>query len=269
MKRKFCTLILAIAFLFVTAIPAFAGEFGADDVGDEFKVDIMLGANPGVADLLVVLSFDPDVVELLNSATKATTWGTIIPGGTQVFNEASYVLIWTTADGNNITGTGTLVTLDFKVKAAGDPGFDLDITATNAAFADVPQAGLNTDVVLVELAPPPPPPEVCPDCGKYPCECEEETPPPPPSTWTQPAGGFDPGDGIPAAPDTPDAPDTPVVPPVVVPPSGNEGSGDGAGDGSGGGGAQEPDENVKAGVALAIVPALVAAAAVAITRKRK
>jgi hypothetical protein len=253
MKRKFCTLILAIAFLFVTAIPAFATDFTEEMIGDKLTFDVILPSHPGLALINVQVTFDPDVVTSLGSAVN----GDIFPAlGTPAFNVDNVGMLF--ADANAMTKTGLLVSFNFEVKAAGDPKFEINIIqAIDGDVSDVTEDVEDIvvgEVVVEEVAPPPPP------------KTPEDTPALS-TNWNQPQGGFDPGDGIPAADDTPDAPDTPVVPPVVVPPSGNEGGNEG-GPGTGPG-TEEPDENVKAGVALAIVPALVAAAAVAISRKRK
>lgn len=95
-------------------------------VGDEVMVNVDMKNNPGVQAVVLEVGYDADKLELTNVA-DLKLMGNFT--GSQTLDANPYVLFWDdTTETANITTSGTMATLTFKIKEACAVGDELAIT---------------------------------------------------------------------------------------------------------------------------------------------
>ena len=150
-----CAALLGLNVVKTSAAAAEDGQFTVESVsayaGDTVEVDITIDSNPGVAVVLLAVTYDSDLT--LVGVTDAGILGSYVHGNDYSANP--YRLYWNNNTiTENITATGTIVTLTFAVsnsaaveKHAVEVSFDLsrydimDVDMNTVAF-DVTNGGV-------------------------------------------------------------------------------------------------------------------------------
>ena len=78
--------------------------------GGTVTVNVSLSNNPGIYGIKVKAEYDSSVLQL-----KSMSNGNVFPASEAICNEAKGVYVANSSDFNNVTGNGTLFTLEFKV----------------------------------------------------------------------------------------------------------------------------------------------------------
>lgn len=83
--------------------------------GGTVTVNVSLSNNPGIYGIKVKAEYDSSVLQL-----KSMSNGNVFPASEAICNEAKGVYVANSSDFNNVTGNGTLFTLEFKVLDGAD-----------------------------------------------------------------------------------------------------------------------------------------------------
>ena len=130
-ERKTCEIIRIIAvigLIFVlimtiaggkTRVQAAGAALSVSSVsaekGGTVTVNVSLSNNPGIYGIKVKAEYDSSVLQL-----KSMSNGNVFPASEAICNEAKGVYVANSSDFNNVTGNGTLFTLEFKVLDGAD-----------------------------------------------------------------------------------------------------------------------------------------------------
>ena len=83
--------------------------------GGTVTVNVSLSNNPGIYGIKVKAEYDSSVLQI-----KSMSNGNVFPANEAICNEAKGVYVANSSDFNNVTGNGTLFTLEFKVLDGAD-----------------------------------------------------------------------------------------------------------------------------------------------------
>lgn len=83
--------------------------------GGTVTVNVSLSNNPGIYGIKVKAEYDSSVLQI-----KSMSNGNVFPASEAICNEAKGVYVANSSDFNNVTGNGTLFTLEFKVLDGAD-----------------------------------------------------------------------------------------------------------------------------------------------------
>ena len=130
-ERKICErirIIAVIGLIFVlimtiaggkTRVQAAGAALSVSSVsaekGGTVTVNVSLSNNPGIYGIKVKAEYDSSVLQL-----KSMSNGNVFPASEAICNEAKGVYVANSSDFNNVTGNGTLFTLEFKVLDGAD-----------------------------------------------------------------------------------------------------------------------------------------------------
>ena len=130
-ERKICErirIIAVIGLIFVlimtiaggkTRVQAAGAALSVSSVsaekGGTVTVNVSLSNNPGIYGIKVKAEYDSSALQL-----KSMSNGNVFPASEAICNEAKGVYVANSSDFNNVTGNGTLFTLEFKVLDGAD-----------------------------------------------------------------------------------------------------------------------------------------------------
>ena len=150
--------LIALQGLSGTAIAADSGVIRVGSAvvsaGETFSLPIQLEQNPGLAALSLNLSYDADMLELLGTEDgKILGSSTYLPGNDLTLNP--YTMLWDDLAETNNTGTGTVVTLQFRALegAVGSTAVSASVFQPSTYNIDLEDVAFETFSGTVSIAP--------------------------------------------------------------------------------------------------------------------
>ena len=124
--------------------PTFVVSNAIGSAGDTVEITVALKNNPGVTSMLMEISFDDDVLDLVSMTYNTEIGGTGIP----LQSTSSPIKAYWAEGFNNVTGDWVFVTLMFNISYTATAG-DYDITVTYNAddVYNVDETNVNFDIV--------------------------------------------------------------------------------------------------------------------------
>ena len=127
-----------------TTTPTFIVSNAIGSAGDTVEITVALKNNPGVTSMLMEISFDDNVLDLVSMTYNTEIGGTGIP----LQSTSSPIKAYWAEGFNNVTGDWVFVTLMFNISDTATAG-DYDITVTYNAddVYNVDETNVNFDIV--------------------------------------------------------------------------------------------------------------------------
>lgn len=117
-------------------------------IGDTFKVDIQLKANSLTDGTDLIIKFDPNILEVVQTNKKAIDVGKIYQDyPVNIVDEKGLIVVSGVTLNKNFIDQGSFGTISFKAKATGIVKISVDYTEKSTTDSNVTESSTGTDIL--------------------------------------------------------------------------------------------------------------------------